>query len=117
VRVADGNDKLSLDPLRSVEINCTCTGNSFEGTGFVYWPSRDRVSISPRSCVDFAEILCRFRPDHSRRDCVSILPDDILEFGLDLKNLHRPIVQGLRNEIVYLYVCSSHDVLDFLQDV
>jgi len=37
------------------------------------WISRDRVSISPRSCVDFvqstqAEIVCQFR-----RDRVSIL--------------------------------------------
>ena len=30
-----GNDKLSLDLLRSVKINCTCTGDSFEETGFV----------------------------------------------------------------------------------
>jgi len=43
-------------------------------------PSRDRVSISPRSCVDFdrcaqAEIVCRFR-----RDRVSISPGDRLGF-------------------------------------
>ena len=43
-------------------------------------PSRDRVSISPRSCVDFdrcaqAEIVCRFR-----RDRVSISPGDGLGF-------------------------------------
>ena len=42
--------------------------------------SRDRVSISPRSCVNFArsvqaEIVCRFR-----RDRVSISPGDRLEF-------------------------------------
>ena len=73
MRVAGGNDKLSLDLVRSVEINCTCTGDSFEGTGFVCWPSRDRVPIlrdrvlisfgalKPRSCVDFAEIVCQFR--------------------------------------------------------
>ena len=52
-------------------------------------PRRDRVLISPRSCVDFvrsaqAEIVCRFR-----RDRVSILPGDMLEFGPDLKNLHQ----------------------------
>ena len=43
-------------------------------------PSRDRVSISPRSCVDFvrsaqAEIVCRFC-----RDRMSISPSDKLEF-------------------------------------
>ena len=43
-------------------------------------PSRDRVSISPRSYVDFvwsaqAKIVCRFR-----RDRVSISPGDRLEF-------------------------------------
>ena len=69
MRVAGGNDKLNLDLVRSVEINCTCTGDSFEGTGFVCWPSRDRVSISLRSCVDFTRCS--------------------LEFGSDLKNLHR----------------------------
>jgi len=42
--------------------------------------SRDRVSISPRSCVDFvcsaqAEIVCRIR-----RDRVSISPGDRLGF-------------------------------------
>ena len=92
MRVAGSDDKLNLDLVRSVEINYTCTGDSFEGTGFVCWPSRDRVSISPRSCVAFvrsaqAEIVCRFR-----RDRVPISPGDILEFiefGLDLKNLHR----------------------------
>jgi len=47
----------------------------FEEIGFVCWPSRDRVSISLRSCIDFvgstqAEIICRFR-----RDRVSISPD------------------------------------------
>ena len=90
--VAGSNDKLNLDLVRSVEINCTCTSNSFEGTGFVYWSSRDRVSISPRSlsisfralkprsCVDFAEIVCRF--------CQMIYWSS-LEFGSDLKNLHR----------------------------
>ena len=46
----------------------------FEGTSFVCWSSRDRVSISfralkQRSCVDFARCS--------------------LEFGSDLKNLHR----------------------------
>ena len=61
MRVADGDDKLNLDQMRSVEITCTCIGDSFEGKGFVCWPSRDRVSISLRSCVDFTEIVCRFR--------------------------------------------------------
>jgi len=65
VRVTGGNDKLNLDLMRSMKINCTCTSDSFEATGFVCWPSRDRVSISfgalkPRSCVDFAEIMRRF---------------------------------------------------------
>ena len=73
MRVASGDDKLSLDLVRSVEINCTYTGDLFEGTGFVCWPSRDRVSISSRSCVDFAR-------ERSSRDHVSIPPGDILEF-------------------------------------
>ena len=43
-------------------------------------PSRDRVSISLRSCVDFvrsaqAKIVCQFRQDR-----VSISPGDRLEF-------------------------------------
>ena len=54
--------------------------------------SRDRVSISPRSCVDFvwcaqAEIVCRFR-----RDRVSISPGDRLGYvgdRLRFGNLHR----------------------------
>ena len=74
MRVASGNDKLSLDLVRSVEINYTCASDSFEGTGFVVGQveivcrfRRDRVSISfgalkPRSWVN----LCR---DH-----VSISP-------------------------------------------
>ena len=46
---------------------------------------RDRVSISsgalkPRSCVDFAEIVCRFR---------QVIDWSSLEIGSDLKNLHR----------------------------
>ena len=48
-------------------------------------PSRDRVSISPRSCVDFvwsaqAEIVCRFR---------QVIDWSSLEIGSDLRNLHR----------------------------
>ena len=48
-------------------------------------PSQDRVSISsgarkPRSCVDFAEIVCRFR---------QVIDWGTLEIGSDLKNLHR----------------------------
>ena len=48
-------------------------------------PSRDRVSISPRSCVAFvrsaqAEIVCRFR---------QVIDWSSLEIGSDLKNLHR----------------------------
>jgi len=48
-------------------------------------PSRDRVSISPRSCVDFvrctqAEIVCLFR---------QVIDWGTLEIGSDLKNLHR----------------------------
>ena len=54
-----------LDLMKSAKINCMCTGDSFEETGFICWPSRDRVSISPRSCVNFvrsaqAEIVCQF---------------------------------------------------------
>ena len=60
VRLQVATTKLNLDMVRSVKINCTCIGDSFEGTCFVCWPSRDRVSISfgvhkPRSCVDFAK--------------------------------------------------------------
>ena len=69
MRVTGGNDKLNSDLVRSVKISCTCAGDSFEGTGFACWPSQDRVSISPRSCVDFARCS--------------------LELGSDLKNLHR----------------------------
>ena len=43
-------------------------------------PSRDRVSISPRSCVDFAGIVCRFH---------QVIDWSSLEIGSDLKNLHR----------------------------
>ena len=47
--------------------------------------SRDCVSVSPRSCVDFArsaqaEIVYRFRPERTSRDHVSISPGDRLEF-------------------------------------
>ena len=42
---------------------------------------RDRVSILPRSCVDFAEIVCRFR---------QVIDWGTLEFGSDFgKNLRR----------------------------
>ena len=65
MRVAGGDDKLNLDLMRSVKINHTCTGDSLKGTSFVCWPSRDHVSSSSRSYVDFvrsthAEIVCRF---------------------------------------------------------
>ena len=69
MRVAGGDEKLNLDLARSVEINYTCAGDSFEGTSFVCWPSRVRVLISLRACVDFTKCS--------------------LEFGSDLKNLHR----------------------------
>ena len=63
-----------------------CVGDSFfEGTSFVYWPSRDRVSISPRSCIDF---ISRDRVSISLRLCVDFARCS-LEFVLDLKNLHR----------------------------
>jgi len=75
VRVAGGNDKLNLDLVRLVKINCTCVGDLFEGICFICWPSRDHVSILSRSCNDFilgaqAKIVCQFC-----RDCVSISPD------------------------------------------
>ena len=54
VRVAGGNDKLNLDLVRSVEINCTCAGQ--------------------------VKIVCRFRSERSSGDRVSISPGDILEF-------------------------------------
>jgi len=65
LRVTGGNDKLNFGSEKSAKINCMCTGDSFEETGFICWPSRDRVSISPRSCVNFvrsaqAEIVCQF---------------------------------------------------------
>ena len=43
-----------LDPVWSIEINCKCVLGDSIGTGWSVWPSWDRVSISPRSCVDFA---------------------------------------------------------------
>ena len=74
MRVASGDDKLSLDLVRSVEINCTYAGDSFEGKDLDCWPSRDRVSISPGALK--AEIVCRLR-----RERVSISPGDILVFA------------------------------------
>jgi len=50
----------------------------FVGTGFVRWPSRDRMSIlsrscrfcsersKSRSCVDFAKIVCQFHQMFNR---------------------------------------------------
>ena len=52
--VAGGDDKLKLDLVRLLKINCTCTGDSFEGTDFVCW-------LKLISYADFAEIVCRFR--------------------------------------------------------
>jgi len=82
------DDKLNLDLVCLFEINCKCTGNSF-GIGFV------RLARS-RSCVDFTEIVCRFRSKCSSRDRVSLSPKSYvdfarcsLEFGSDLKNLYR----------------------------
>ena len=65
MRVAGGDNKLNLNLVRSVEINCTCTGDSFEGTCFICWPSRDRVLISfgalkPRSCVNSPGDILKF---------------------------------------------------------
>ena len=83
VRVADSDDKLNL-----VGVNCTYTGDSFEGTSFVCWSNRDHV--------DFTEIMCRFHSERLNRDRVSILPRSCvnfarcsLKFGSDLRNLHR----------------------------
>ena len=110
MRVASGDDKFNLDLVRSVKIKCTCANNSFEGSGFICWPRRDRVSISfgalaeivsisfgalaeivlisfralkPRSCVNFAEIVCQFR-----RNRLSISPV-FIGVQLNLENLHR----------------------------
>ena len=85
MRVTGGDNKLNLDLMRSVEINCTCASDSFEGTGFVCWPSQGRVSISSRSCVDFvrsaqAEIVYRFR---------QVIYWSLFQFDSDLKNLRR----------------------------
>ena len=57
----------------------------FSGIAELKIPSRDRVSISsgarkPRSCVDFAEIVCRFR---------QVKDWGTLEIGSDLENLRR----------------------------
>ena len=57
----------------------------FPGTAELKIPSRDRVSISsgarkPRSCVDFAEIVCRFR---------QVIDRGSLDVGSDLGNLRR----------------------------
>ena len=67
MRVAGGNDKLNLDLVRSVKINCTCTSDSFEGTGFVCWPSRDRVSILPGDILEFVGVRLRFENLHRGR--------------------------------------------------
>ena len=64
MKVAGGNDKLNLDLVRSMEINYTCTGDSFEGTSFVCWPSRDRVSISPGDVLEFVGVQLRFKNLH-----------------------------------------------------
>ena len=53
---------------------------AFQWIAELHISSRDRVSISPRSCVDFvrcaqAEIVCRFRQDR-----VSISPGDRLGY-------------------------------------
>ena len=59
MRVADGNDKLNLDLVRSVKINYIVLAIHLkEQVSYC-------VSISPRLCVDFvgsaqAEIVCRF---------------------------------------------------------
>ena len=52
--------------------------------------------VKSRSCTDFNEIVCRFRSERSSRDRVSIslrscvnFAKYSLEFGSDLKNLHR----------------------------
>jgi len=49
-----------------------------------------------KSCVDFVKIVCQFRQERSSRDHVSISPRSCvnfarssLKFGSDLKNLHR----------------------------
>ena len=61
----------------------------FEGARF-------HMLAKSRSCVDFAEIVCRFLSERLSRDRVSISPRSCvdfarcsLEFGSDLKNLHR----------------------------
>jgi len=55
VRVVGGNDKLNIGSGEIRKINCTCAGDSFEGTCF---------------SVGQVEIVCQFR-----RDRVSISPD------------------------------------------
>jgi len=52
--VAWGDDKLNLDQVWLVKINCTYAGDSF-------WRNRFFLLAKSRSCVNFAEIACRFR--------------------------------------------------------
>ena len=66
MRVTGGSDKLNLNPVRSVEINCTCAGDSFKGTGFVCWPSRDRVSILSGDILVFVGVRLRFEKSSPR---------------------------------------------------
>ena len=75
-----------LDLVRSVKINCTCAGDSFEGTGFLCWQSRDSVSL--RSCVDSFGVPKLKSVSISLRSCVDFARSS-LEFGSDLENLYR----------------------------
>ena len=77
----------------SPKVKCReCMCGAFQWIAELQIPSRvvcrfrrDRVSISSgarklRSCVDFAEIVCRFR---------QVIDWSSLEIGSDSKNLHR----------------------------
>jgi len=67
-RFASGDDKLNLDLVWSLKINCMCAADLF-------CRNRFRLLAKSRSCVDFTEIVCRFRSERSSRDRVSISPD------------------------------------------
>jgi len=45
------------------------------------WRNRFRLLAKSRSCVDFTEITCWFRSEHLSRDRVSILPRSCVDFA------------------------------------
>ena len=73
-RVSSGDNKLNLDLVRSVKMNCKYAANSFKGTGF-------RLLAKLRSCVNFVEIVCQFRSERSSRNRVFISPRSCVDFA------------------------------------